>query len=33
MVTKPQYATLELPLDIVSSCVDEWHMAYIKICM
>jgi len=33
MVTKPQYATLELPLDILSSCVHEWHLAYIKMCM
>ena len=30
MVTKPQYATLELPLDILSSCMHEWHMACTK---
>jgi len=33
MVTKPQYATLVLPLDILSSLVHEWHMMYIIMCM
>ena len=33
MVTKPQYATLVLPPDILSSCVHEWHMVCIKMCM